>query len=60
MAGSCFILATLVAAGFTLAALQTGTHSQVDLVLGAAWTFTLSLIVSSPVLIPRIKRRLGA
>jgi len=56
-AGLCLLLATLIAVIFTVIALQTGKYSQMDIYIGVVWTFTLSLIISSPLLIPRIRRR---
>ncbi|MGQ9469748.1 MAG: hypothetical protein ACUVTD_08035 [Nitrososphaerales archaeon] len=59
MIGSCLLLAILITVTFMVIALQTGKHSQMDIYLGAAWTFTLSLIVSSSLLIPRIRKKFG-
>ncbi len=56
IAGSCLFLAGLMATSFALAAIQTGRYSQIDIYVGAAWVFTLSLIISSPILVPRLKR----
>ena len=56
-AGSCLLLATLIAIIFAIIALQTGKYPQTDIYIGIAWTFSLSLIISSPLLIPRIKKR---
>jgi hypothetical protein len=57
-AGSCLLLAGLVTTLFVLAALQLGKYSQIDIYIGAAWVFTLSLIISSPILVPLIRKKL--
>ncbi|MFQ6134372.1 MAG: hypothetical protein ACE5KU_00965 [Nitrososphaerales archaeon] len=55
--GSCLLFATLMTSAFTAAALQLGKYTQVDIYVGVAWFFVISLIISSPLLLPRIRKR---
>lgn len=57
-AGSCLFFAILVTAIFIVSASLTSKYPNEDIYVGAAWVFTLSLIISSPVLVPLIRKKL--
>ncbi len=59
MLGSCLASATATTALFIAAATLIGTYNFLDIAIGAVWFFTISFIVSMPLLLPRLKRRLG-
>ncbi|MEM2237813.1 MAG: hypothetical protein QXR26_07115 [Candidatus Caldarchaeum sp.] len=54
--GSCLLLAGFIATLFAVGALRTGKYSQTDIYLGTVWVFVLSLIISSPLLIPMLRK----
>ncbi len=56
-AAVCLLLAALVAAGFAAGASAVGKASPpANVAIGAGWVFTLALIVSAPLLVPRLGR----
>lgn len=44
---------------FLAAAMIRGAYTPVDLLIGSVWFFSISLIVSMPLFIPRLKRKLN-
>lgn len=58
MAGACLLTSISVALLFYSVSLRSGSYSSADIYLGSIWVFVLSLIISSPVLIPIIRKRL--
>jgi hypothetical protein len=42
---------------FYFLALERG-YSRMDIIIGSIWTFVLAMIISSPIIIPVIRKRL--
>ncbi len=59
MLGSCLASAIAITALFIAAATLIGAYTWTDIAIGSIWFFTISFIVSLPLLLPRLKRRLG-
>ncbi len=57
VAGFCLLFAALLTTAFTVAAARLGRYTTVDIYIGALWFFTISLILSSPLLLPRVRKR---
>ncbi len=55
--GSCLGVAVIVTLLFYFLALERG-YSQTDIIIGSIWTFVLAMIISSPVIIPVIRKKL--
>lgn len=55
--GSCLAVSSVVTLSFYLLALDRG-YSQTDIIIGSIWTFVLAMIISSPVIIPVIRKKL--
>ncbi len=55
--GSCFAVSAIVTLFFYFLALEGG-YSQTDIIIGSIWTFVLAMIISSPVIIPVIRKKL--
>ncbi len=53
--GSCLLVSTAVTLFFYLLALEKG-YSKADIMIGSIWTFVLATIISSPVIIPIIRK----
>ena len=58
---SALIYTTVSIAAAVLFVISTsgGRYTLVERIGGAAWVFLLSMIITMPLLIPRVKRRLG-
>ncbi len=56
-AGSCFAVSCAVTLVFYLLALEKGS-SRMDIIIGSIWTFVLALIISSPLIIPVIRKKM--
>lgn len=56
LAGSCLLASSVIALLFYAIASTATYYSATDLYLGLIWTFVLSMIISSPVLIPRLRK----
>ncbi|MBI2184033.1 MAG: hypothetical protein HYU39_03635 [Thaumarchaeota archaeon] len=59
MLGSCLLASSAATLIFYLATSANPQYSPTDIYLGSVWTFVLSTIISSPLLIPRIRRKIG-
>ncbi len=59
-AAICTITALTVALAFYLTAtlvVQEPSYTLQDIYLGTVWTFILALIISAPIIIPKLKKR---
>jgi hypothetical protein len=57
LVGSCLAVSVIVTLFFYFLALGQG-YSRMDIIIGSIWTFVLATIISSPVIIPVIRKRL--
>jgi hypothetical protein len=57
--GSCITASMIITVAFYLGALELGNYTVADIYLGAIWTFVLSMIISSPIIIPLIRKRIS-
>lgn len=57
LAGTCLLAASGITLLFYMAASTRTQYSATDLYLGSIWTFVLSMIISSPVLIPLVRKQ---
>lgn len=56
-AAACLLLAALLSATFAAGAITAGkTSPPASIAIGSGWVFTLALIVSAPLLVPRLRR----
>ncbi len=55
--GSCFAVSIIVTLFFYILALE-GDYSRMDIIIGSIWTFVLATIISSPVIIPIVRKKL--
>ncbi len=56
-AAACLLLAALLSAAFAAGAVVAGkTSPPAGVAIGSGWVFTLTLIVSAPLLVPRLGR----
>ncbi len=55
--GSCLAVSAIVTLFFYFLALEGG-YSQMDIMIGSIWTFVLATIISSPVIIPIVRKKL--
>ncbi len=55
----CLFFSTAITALFIAAATLIGGYTWLDIAIGSVWFFTISFIISPPLLLPRLKRRLG-
>ena len=56
--GLCLVIASAITLGFLAVALSMRVYSFVDLAIGSVWFFTVSLLISMPLLIPRMRKML--
>lgn len=59
MLSICLSFATAITALFIAAATLIGRYTSLDITIGSVWFFTISIIVSLPLLLPRLRPRLG-
>ncbi len=57
LVGSCLAASIIVTLFFYFLALERG-YSQMDIIIGSIWTFVLATIISSPIIIPIIRKKL--
>ncbi len=55
--GSCLAASAIVTLFFYFLALEGG-YSRMDMIIGSIWTFVLATIISSPVIIPIVRKKL--
>lgn len=55
--GACLSFAMVVTVAFIVVAVKLGKYTAVDIYIGCVWTFALSLILSSLLILPSIQRR---
>lgn len=55
--GSCMVVSTIAALLFYFLVLGQG-YSKTDTIIGSIWTFVLAMILSSPIIIPIIRKKL--
>ena len=55
----CLAVALGIAGIFTLISISLGSFKPLDITIGAIWFFMISFIVSMPLLIPRLRKRIG-
>lgn len=58
LAGTCLLASSVVTFLFYTVASTRTQYSATDIYLGSVWTFVLSMIISSPVLIPVVRKRM--
>ena len=56
--GSCLLASSIVTLLFYVAASASEQYTPTDLYLGSIWTFVLATIISSPLLIPVVRKRM--
>lgn len=56
--GICLVVALAITGIFVLAATSLGTYTTIDITIGTVWFFTISFIISLPLLIPRLRKRI--
>ena len=59
MLGSILAVALAISGTFAAATSAMGIYTSTDIAIGFVWFFTISFLVSTPLLIPRLRRRLG-
>ncbi len=58
LVGSCLAVSIIVTLFFYLLALESG-YNQTDIIIGSIWTFVLAMIISSPIIIPFVRKKLN-